>query len=101
MSGSSLMESIRIINSSRPTITSQAIQSVTMQLLAQHCVLDVAMAPVRCQEEQEDNQEVDQVDNNNEDLAKERKSLKKSARKVMLKVKTVKNIKKNLMAQKQ
>ena len=87
-SGSSLLESIRIINSSRPTVTSQAIQSVTMQLLAQHCVLDVALAPVRYEEKHDDDQ-VDSVNKN-----REKKSLKKSARSVMLKVKTVKKIKK-------
>ena len=94
MSGTSLMESIRIINSSRPTVTSQAIQSVTMQLLAQHCVLDVAMAPVRFKEEE---QEQDQTDNvvNTEVSVEGKKSLRKSARKVMLKVKTVRNIKRS------
>ena len=83
-SGASLLETIRIINSSRPTTTSQAIQSVTMQLLAQHCVLDVAMAPVRSTEDAQD-----AVDSKR---MHERKSLKKSARSVMLKVRTVKKI---------
>ena len=83
-SGSSLLESSRIINSSRPTTTSQAIQSVTMQLLAQHCVLDVAMAPVRYTEDSPAS--ADAVDSKK---AAERKSLKKSARNVMLRVKTV------------
>ena len=88
-SGTSLLESIRIINSSRPTVTSKAIQSVTMQLLAQHCVLDVAMAPVRYEEKHED----DAVDTGVK--TREKKSLKKSARTVMLKVKTVKKIRKS------
>ena len=93
MSGTSLMESIRIINSSRPTLTSQAIQSVTMQLLAQHCVLDVAMAPVRCNDEPDQTQE--NVVNTEVSVDTGKKSLRKSARNVMLKVKTVRNIKRS------
>ena len=87
VSGSSLLESSRIINSSRPTTTSQAIQSVTMQLLAQHCVLDVAMAPVRYTEESPAPSET--VEGKK---VAERKSLKKSARNVMLRVRTVKRM---------
>ena len=86
VSGSSLLETSRIINSSRPTTTSQAIQSVTMQLLAQHCVLDVAMAPVRYTEDSPPPS--DAVDSKKA----ESKSLKKSARTVMLRVRTVKRM---------
>ena len=95
VSGSSLLDSIRIINSSRPTATSQAIQSVTMQLLAQHCVLDVALAPVRVQEAAEDTPDTAAAQHGAAAVTKEkeRKSLKKSARRVMLKVKTVRNMK--------
>ena len=85
VSGASLLDTIRIINSSRPTTTSQAIQSVTMQLLAQHCVLDVAMAPVRSSEDKAQ----DAVDSKK---APERKSMKKSARSVMLRMRTVKKM---------
>eukprot|EP00092_Neocalanus_flemingeri_P002528 GFUD01002705.1.p1 GENE.GFUD01002705.1~~GFUD01002705.1.p1 ORF type:complete len:857 (-),score=228.01 GFUD01002705.1:69-2507(-) len=85
MSGSSLLEGAKIVNSSRPTTTSQAIQSVTMQLLAQHCVLDVALAPVRsAQGEQEQKISTQEKP--------EKKTLRKSARSVMLKVKTMKTI---------
>ena len=95
VSGASLLDSIRIINSSRPTATSQAIQSVTMQLLAQHCVLDVALAPVRFQEAAEDTPDTAAAQHGAAAVSKEkeRKSLKKSARRVMLKVKTVRNMK--------
>ena len=64
----------------------QAIQSVTMQLLAQHCVLDVALAPVRTtQGEQE------QVNKMQE--KPEKKTLRKSARHVLLKVRTMRSMK--------
>ena len=92
-SGGSLLEANRIINSSRPTSTSQAIQSVTMQLLAQHCVLDVAMAPVRYTE---DGAQTDAVDCSK---VQGKKSLKKSARSVMLKVRTVKKIRSMRLSQ--
>ena len=68
-------------------------------LLAQPAVLDIAMAPVRFSEDQQQQQQQqqqpivkpeDKVDN----VVKEKRTLKKSARAVMLKARTVKTIKK-------
>ena len=56
-----------------------------MQLLAQHCVLDVVLAPVRSAQAEEE--QVSKVQEK-----PEKKTLRKSARSVMLKVKTMKTI---------
>ena len=77
----------RTVDSSRPNLTGQAIQSVTMQLLAQHCVLDLALAPVQSVTDSSPSPA-------GEPLTRTRRSrsLRRSARQVLQRVQTVRRL---------